>query len=235
MNYIDSHIISFLNGFSRASWGFDQLMVFIADANFLKGGVLVTIIWWLWFRNERQNLLIREHIISTLVSSFIALFFSRTLTYTTPFRLRPFHDPDLNFQLPYGVEITLMESWSSFPSDHAVLFFALATGIWFISRSTGALAITYILIVICFPRIYLGYHYPTDMLGGALAGIGIGWLLNTNKLRTYIAHPVMRWLRRAPGPVYACFFLFTYQIAVLFHDVRAIGSLIKKVFRLLLA
>ena len=31
-------------------------------------------------------------------------------------------------------------------------------------------------ILISISRIYLGVHYPSDVLGGAILGLGIGWI-----------------------------------------------------------
>ena|ERR1035437_347489 len=57
----------------------------------------------------------------------------------------------------------------SFPSNHAFNNFAAATFIYrFFPRLKWALFITAILISLS--RIYLGLHYPSDVLGGAILG-----------------------------------------------------------------
>ena len=62
-------------------------------------------------------------------------------------------------------------SEASFPSGHATFFFALAFAILFIDKKwfkyflTGA-------IVVGIARVFVGVHYPLDILGGAL----VGWL-----------------------------------------------------------
>jgi undecaprenyl-diphosphatase len=71
----------------------------------------------------------------------------------------------------------------SFPSGHtmnAVVFYgALALIIWSVyGRRAGALAVfatTVIAVLVGISRIYLGYHYLTDVAGGILAGVA--WLL----------------------------------------------------------
>jgi undecaprenyl-diphosphatase len=63
----------------------------------------------------------------------------------------------------------------SFPSNHAFNNFAAATFIYrFYPRLKWALFLTAILISIS--RIYLGLHYPSDILGGAIFGSIIGYL-----------------------------------------------------------
>ncbi|MDR3611059.1 MAG: phosphatase PAP2 family protein [Ignavibacteriaceae bacterium] len=63
----------------------------------------------------------------------------------------------------------------SFPSTHAFNNFAVATFIVrFFPRLWPALFITAILISLS--RIYLGLHYPSDVLGGAIIGSAIGYI-----------------------------------------------------------
>ena len=73
----------------------------------------------------------------------------------------------------------------SFPSGHtmnSVAFYgALAVIVWSIAgRRWGIVAViaaTVLCTLIGISRIYLGYHYFTDVIGGALAGVS--WLLIT--------------------------------------------------------
>jgi len=73
----------------------------------------------------------------------------------------------------------------SFPSGHTMnsvaFYLAIAVIVWSIAgRRWGALALV-TAVVLCtligISRIYLGYHYFTDVVGGALAGVS--WLLVT--------------------------------------------------------
>lgn len=220
---IDTSVISFLNGYARSSWSFDYVMHAISGNNLLKGGILSMALWWFWFRREERREPLRERVVAAIVASITVLFVARAMALTLPFRLRPLHDPDLHFVLPYTVNRPTLESWSSFPSDHASMFFALAIGIFFMSRKIGAVALLYVLVVICFPRVYLGLHYPTDIAGGALAGMSVAWLANTEKIRKYMAECAMRWSREMPGAFYAGFFFLTYQISTMFESIRSLS------------
>ena len=61
----------------------------------------------------------------------------------------------------------------SFPSGHTFASFASATAILKNNRRLGIPAII-LAVLIAFSRLYLYVHYPTDILGGVLVGLGAG-------------------------------------------------------------
>lgn len=67
----------------------------------------------------------------------------------------------------------------SFPSDHAVMAGAVAGGLWLVSRRLGLVAAAAALLM-AFARVYIGAHYPWDVLAGLAFGAAVvllGWLL----------------------------------------------------------
>jgi len=98
-------------------------------------------------------------------------------------RFRPCHDPDLE-----GM-VYLVKGCGGkfgFASSHAANTFGLATFIFFlfkpIYRYTGFLFAW--AFVVSYSRIYLGVHYPLDILVGGIIGVLIGWLIYLLLLRT---------------------------------------------------
>lgn len=231
-NPLDFWVTTFLNQFARGSWAFDQMVAFLAGSHLLKGGVLMALLWWVWFRREdglasTRN---RAHIVATLASCVVALAICRLLLYVLPHRQRPLHDEQLALVLPHGVARTVLDGFSSFPSDHATLFFALATGFFFISRRLGFLALAYTVFAIALPRIYLGLHYTSDIVAGGLIGIIITMagnkLLTDNRAVQYVTGLSVT----SPQFVYPVLFLVTYQVADLFANSKAIVSGMGKLF-----
>jgi undecaprenyl-diphosphatase len=208
----------------------DSLLVFMAVCELLKGGVIVTFFWWAWFRKDRSER-DRERMIAVLIGSLFAMALARVMALSLPFRVRPLHNPELEITLPYTMIPDALEDWSAFPSDHAVLFFALSTGIWLISRKAGLLAVAYTTLAICFPRIYLGLHHPTDILAGAAIGIGITLLADRFLSRRPMVRSLLRISEEYPGLYYPLFFLFCYQVADLFIGSRDILSYAGRWFR----
>jgi undecaprenyl-diphosphatase len=64
---------------------------------------------------------------------------------------------------------------NSFPSSHAVNFFAAAP---IVCEAFPSANVAYLLLAsaVAFSRVYVGDHYPSDVIVGALLGTAIGWL-----------------------------------------------------------
>jgi undecaprenyl-diphosphatase len=61
------------------------------------------------------------------------------------------------------------EEWESFPSGHALFFFALATVVYMYNKKIGTVLYVAGLLMVC-GRVAAGLHYPSDVVVGALLG-----------------------------------------------------------------
>ena len=221
MRGFDDSIIFFFNQFAHRWHLFDEIVVFFSNSDLMKGGVVLACLWWVWFHRSQDPRLSRSYLLTALLGSVVALIFARILAHALPLRVRPLLDPSLHFRPPAGLpDQSNWTIWSSFPSDHAALFCALLTGIWLAWRPAGIVLMFYVIIAILFPRIYIGIHYPTDILAGAALGISCVLLWSWRPLRDSWTRHVLNWFDRWPGPSYAVLFIITFQIATLFWDIR---------------
>ena len=231
---VDSTVISFLGSFERGSYIIDSSIRFIVKSKLLQGNLFMMIIWWIWFENDKRTSINRLHIIATLMSCFVVMAFTKILEFTLPFRLRPLQNGELKYLFPIDITTFHFENHSSFPSDTAALFFALSAGLFIVSRKVGIFAFVYATLFIAFPKIYLGLHYPTDIIAGAIIGMSIVWLGNLHIIRANISERILSWERSKPGYFYALFFFITYQIADLFTQSQEILKAIYKASKQLL-
>ena len=230
MNVFDSSIINFFHEFFGKSELFDSTLALMADNSLVKGGVVVSVLWFLWFKKNENAVYTRGRLIMGMLSCIIAVVVARSLALSLPYRVRPYLNPALNFAQPIDKQVQPLDSWSSFPSDHAVMFFSLATCIFLISRRLGLWTYLYVFIFICFPRVYLGYHYPTDLLIGAVAGILITIVLSTDRISRPIVRKAHQFETFSPGLFYAMLFLLTFQISTMFFESRGIVGFLVGLF-----
>jgi hypothetical protein len=98
------------------------------------------------------------------------------------------------------------EHWSSFPSDTLALLFAIAAGFWLGSRWLGLVFGVFALST-SLARVYLGIHYPSDILVGAMLGIATSIALDRDFVRRKIAAPILAIETFYPPYFYGVFFV----------------------------
>ena len=203
----------------------------LTDMYSFRGLVLIPLLWWIWFQPGERREQHREIVIATVVSGLLALVVGRLLADLLPFRVRPLYDTGLHLHFAHSaIADARLSSWSSFPSDHAMLWMAIATGIFIVWRMAGIAAIVYTAIFICLPRAYLGFHYPTDLIAGAVIGIVITFLMTRAPIRMRYATPSVQWMERHPGPASVFAFLLCFELVTQFDELRRLASAASKAF-----
>ena len=220
---IDVGIVEAFNSLVRKSVAFDQIVLMFEQNSLFKTGLVVFLLCYAWFSSRNQPAT-RRLVIRTFLAAFLAIVVARVANLALPVRLRPIHDPALQLRLVYGLERETHVGRSSFPSDHAVLLCAVATGLWAISRRYGAMAFAWLLVAVFSARVFTGLHYPSDIAAGGLLGIGIMWLvLSDRRFTPKIVDHLMAAESRSTARFYSVAFLVTWQVANLFGEFRNIA------------
>lgn len=197
-------------------------MRLLSELYLVKGELFMAALWWFWFPPKEREERNRSVLAATLCAALASIFLGRALAHFLPYRVRPFQNPDFASIFPFVAGGIAPRNWSAFPSDHAMMFSALATGIFFLSRRAGACAHAYWIVFIGLPRVYLGLHHPTDVIAGGLLGAGIAWGANTERIRLSIDAAIRPFRERRPSLFYALFFLLSFQIATMFDEPRKV-------------
>ena len=234
--HLDFALMHWLNQFvGRWPW-FDLAVYHVSGSEFLKGIAVVTVYWYFLFEHGNRDtgpkeVEARATLLAVLILVVPAMLVARGLADLLPYRERPFFDPVLHFQWPYHVDADQFIRWSSFPSDHAALFSALAMGLFFRSKRVGSVVFAYVVLVTFVPRIYMGYHWPSDILAGFVLGILVAYVALIPTVR-HRSKQLYEECNKHSGLFAASLFLLTYEIGTLFEGPRlllkSLASLLRR-------
>lgn len=191
------------------------------------GGVFVAVVWACWFtaKTEEQDEL-RSRLMAGVLVSIPAGALSRFLQHRLHSHPRPFFDPALGYHPVFASSVQRLNTWNSFPSDHATVFAALVTSVCIVRADLRKFIIPW-LAVVEFARLLMGAHYPTDLLGGAALGALMVFLAQA----PWVVKACQRLVHTAKTRsfvFYGIAFAVTYQIATLFGDLRGVMQPIQK-------
>jgi len=151
-------------------WPVADVAIRLLMNDYLITTALVLFLFGLWFSGESRG--VREHNQLAVPSAIAAMFVGNGLIKLLNlvfYRPRPFasHTVHLLFYRP---------SDSSFPSNATSVGFSIATAVFLFNRKAG-LAMYVLAFLLGLSRVCGGVHYPSDILGGAAAGVAAAYLV----------------------------------------------------------
>jgi len=159
MYELDVAVTHAVNAWAGKNATFDLLMIWISAIGVPLLILAVAGQWWR--QTNRQH---TRHILVAAGFSFLLGLAFNQLILLFVHRMRPYDG---------GVTLLLTDRSTdpSFPSDHATATFAVAAA--FLLHGMRRLGFGFLAtaVLISFSRIYIGTHYASDILGGALTGI----------------------------------------------------------------
>jgi len=153
----------------RADW-LTPLMLFLSEGNKWWSVRVALLLLWLWlvWRGGRMRVFALLLIPTLMVSNELC-----DLLKSWVGRMRPC------IALPIEPLVGRLSS-PSFPSAHAANMASLMALAGTVGGWRVALGLLWLPLLVGLSRVYVGVHYPSDVLGGwllgGLIGVGVGWL-----------------------------------------------------------
>lgn len=136
--------------------------------------ITITLLIILFFKNKKYGIL-------TGINLLVVFLFNLVLKFI--------------FARPRPIDINLIEeSGYSFPSAHAmvstafygfIIYLILKSNLSKLNKTIYSVLLTILIVFICITRVYLGVHYASDVLGGAIIAT-LYTILFTNGVSKYL-------------------------------------------------
>ncbi|HEK9103302.1 TPA: undecaprenyl-diphosphatase [Bacillus pseudomycoides] len=146
-----------INDLGKQYSSLNSTMVFLAEYMVYFLGLIIIAYW---FTQSRKNkMMIIQAMVAFVTAEIIGKLAGKFHLNYQPFAVLP----DVNKLVDHAVD-------NSFPSDHTILFFSICFSFWLVRKKTGSLLLT-LAFCVAISRIWVGVHYPFDVVTGALIGI----------------------------------------------------------------
>ncbi|MCT7353747.1 phosphatase PAP2 family protein [Streptomyces sp. 15-116A] len=187
----DVDLLYDINGLAKDAppW-FDRIMEYVGEYGLLLAMVLLVL--WCWWGVRRRGGEDAAPSVAALVWAPLAA--GVAVLVNVP--IRGFVERPRPFKDHQGLEVLVSgKNDFSFVSDHATITMALAVGLFVANRKFGLVGIG-IALLEGFCRVYMGVHYPTDVVGGLALGTAVALLLSPVAMA--LLTPVTRAIERSP-------------------------------------
>lgn len=158
-----------VNRFAEATPGLHAPMRMYAEYGVALFAALVLLAWW-WARRDGDPATMAAALWAP-VGALVAVGLNQPL-------VNGFHEARPYTAFPHALTLVSHSPDYSFPSDHAVMAGAVTMGVLLTNRRLGVVA-AIAASVMASARVYVGAHFPLDVVVGLLFGAAVallGWL-----------------------------------------------------------
>lgn len=166
----DNTLLFMINGLAGHSAWVDKIIMILSEYGPVVFGLYLI---GLWFSGNSISEVTenRKRALYAFFAAMLAMGMNQVISHVW-YRNRPYLDQPVT-RLLQGAQD------ASFPSDHAAGAFSIAGSLF--GRTAGSNLLMAFAILVALSRVYVGLHYPSDILGGMMTGLVSSWLIERNK------------------------------------------------------
>ena len=177
LSELNLSLFSWINASPEASNTSIHFAIFIANDLLY---CMILLFAWFWLRGNYDT---KKQILKAFIFTSIAILISQCISHVY-YHPRP-------FVMEFGRTLIYHAPNGSFPSDHMLIFSSIAFSYLFSAQRKLGVFLLIMAWLVAWSRVYLGVHFPLDMLGAFLLAFALNFF--GLKLWNLYKDKIMQW------------------------------------------
>ena len=177
LSELNLSLFSWINASPEASNTSIHFAIFIANDLLY---CMILLFAWFWLRGNYDT---KKQILKAFIFTSIAILISQCISHVY-YHPRP-------FVMEVGRTLIYHAPNGSFPSDHMLIFSSIAFSYLFSAQRKLGISLLVMAWLVAWSRVYLGVHFPLDMLGAFLLAFALNFF--GLKLWNLYKDKIMQW------------------------------------------